>query len=128
MTNQTDPDLTALLHAQIPFAELLGLRAIAATPAEVRAAGDWRPDRCTSGGVLHGGFLMAAADTVGATCAALNLPSGATNATALSSKARVLTCAHLAQVLDRFLTDLGESITPHPYHTWRWAVCAARRA
>jgi 1,4-dihydroxy-2-naphthoyl-CoA hydrolase len=45
----------------------------------------WQPDLCTSGGVLHGGALMALADTLGAVCAFLNLPSGAGTATISSS-------------------------------------------
>jgi uncharacterized protein (TIGR00369 family) len=41
----------------------------------------WAPELCTAGGVLHGGALMAFADTLGAICAFLNLPEGATTAT-----------------------------------------------
>lgn len=81
MTHTTEPGLTELLHAQVPFAETLGLRAVAADPAEVTAVCDWQPGRCTVADVLHGGYLMAVADTVGATCTALNLPPGATTTT-----------------------------------------------
>jgi uncharacterized protein (TIGR00369 family) len=45
----------------------------------------WRDDLCTAGGVLHGGALMTLADSVGAVCAFLNLPSGAGTATISSS-------------------------------------------
>lgn len=41
----------------------------------------WAPERCTTGGVLHGGVLMALADSIGAYCAMLNLPRGAGTAT-----------------------------------------------
>ena len=34
------------------------------------------PELCTAGGVLHGGVLMALADSAGAVCAFLNLPRG----------------------------------------------------
>ena len=44
----------------------------------------WAPQRCTAGGVLHGGVLMTLADTVGAVCAYLNLPEGAGTATVQS--------------------------------------------
>ena len=36
-----------------------------------------RPDLCTSGGILHGGAIMAFADMLGATGAVFNLPDGA---------------------------------------------------
>jgi uncharacterized protein (TIGR00369 family) len=69
------------LVAAMPFAERLGLRVETATKDEVRGSLDWTEELCTAGGVLHGGALMAAADSVGALCAFLNLPEGATTAT-----------------------------------------------
>jgi 1,4-dihydroxy-2-naphthoyl-CoA hydrolase len=67
--------------AVIPFAAELGLELTAAEAEEVRGRMAWAPERCTAGGVLHGGALMAFADTLGAVCAFLNLPEGATTAT-----------------------------------------------
>ena len=69
----------------MPFAERLGVRLGEATPERVSGALDWAHDLCTAGGVLHGGALMAAADSLGALCAYLNLPDDATTAT-LESK------------------------------------------
>jgi 1,4-dihydroxy-2-naphthoyl-CoA hydrolase len=69
------------LVAAMPFAERLGLRVETATKDEVRCSLEWAEELCTAGGVLHGGALMAAADSVGALCAFLNLPEGATTAT-----------------------------------------------
>jgi 1,4-dihydroxy-2-naphthoyl-CoA hydrolase len=69
------------LVAAMPFAERLGLRVETATKEEVRGSLEWAEELCTAGGVLHGGALMAAADSVGALCAFLNLPEGATTAT-----------------------------------------------
>ena len=51
----------------------------------------WAPERCTSGGILHGGVLMALADSLGGICAFLNLPPGALTAT--TSSATVFTRA-----------------------------------
>ena len=65
----------------MPFAAGLGLAVDAAAPEEVRGGLDFRPELCTAGGVLHGGALMAAADSLGAICAFLNLPAGASTAT-----------------------------------------------
>lgn len=67
------------------MAELLGIRFVEAAPDRVVAELAIRDDLRTFGGRLHGGSLMALADTVGATAAFLNLPPGATTAT-LESK------------------------------------------
>lgn len=75
------PNDTASLMASMPFAAALGVEITAATPQHVTATMSWSPERCTTGGLLHGGALMAFADTVGAVCAALNLPVGAGTAT-----------------------------------------------
>ena len=47
---------------------------------------EWAPDRCTIGGVLHGGALMNLADSLGAILAYLNLPEGAIGTTTIESK------------------------------------------
>jgi 1,4-dihydroxy-2-naphthoyl-CoA hydrolase len=69
------------LVALMPFAQELGVQVGAATKDEVRGRLDWRPELCTTGGALHGGALMALADSIGAICAFLNLPDGANTAT-----------------------------------------------
>jgi len=58
----------------MPFAERLGLELTQTEAGEVRGTLAWREDLCTAAGILHGGALMAMADSVGATCAVLNLP------------------------------------------------------
>jgi uncharacterized protein (TIGR00369 family) len=65
--------------------ELLGIRFVEATSDRVVAELTYRPDLTTVGGSLHGGTLMALADTVGAAATVLNLPPGATTTT-LESK------------------------------------------
>jgi 1,4-dihydroxy-2-naphthoyl-CoA hydrolase len=65
----------------MPFARHLGIEVTAATRDEVRARLAWAAHLCTSGGVLHGGVVMALADTSGALCAFLNLPEGAGTST-----------------------------------------------
>jgi len=78
------PDLAALV-ASMPHAQALGITLEAASADEVVGGFDWAPDRCTAGGVIHGGALMALADSVGAVCAFLGLPPGATTATTSST-------------------------------------------
>jgi uncharacterized protein (TIGR00369 family) len=67
------------------LAELLGIRFVEAGKDRVVAELTIREDLRTVGGSLHGGTLMAFADTVGATATVLNLPRGA-GTTTLESK------------------------------------------
>jgi uncharacterized protein (TIGR00369 family) len=72
----------------MPFCALLGATTVTSTPAQVRLRLDWSPQRCTVGGVLHGGALMALADAAGGLCAHLNLPAAdGSHATATISSA-----------------------------------------
>jgi uncharacterized protein (TIGR00369 family) len=69
------------LVGSMPFSGACGVELDGARPEEVIGHLDWREDRCTVGGVLHGGALMTLADSLGAICAFLNLPDGATTST-----------------------------------------------
>ena len=70
------PDPADLL-AMMPFAVALGMTVEAAAAGCVQARLSWAAERCTAGGLLHGGVLMSLADTAGAICAFLNLRDGA---------------------------------------------------
>jgi len=74
------------LVAAMPFAERLGIEIESATAAEVRGGLAWAADLCTAGGIVHGGVLMALADSVGGLCAYLNLPEGASGTATIESK------------------------------------------
>ena len=78
------PDPSDLM-AMMPFASRLGIELTAATPEAVTGSLTWREDLCTTGGLLHGGALMALADSLGGLCAFLNLPSGAATTTISST-------------------------------------------
>ena len=80
----TDTNTDQLL-ALMPFAVQLGIELDAAAPEEVSGRLAWAPERCTVAGVMHGGALMAFADTLGGVCAYLNLPAGAQTTTINSS-------------------------------------------
>lgn len=67
------------------FPGLMGIELKEAAPERVVAALTVRPDLCTTGGVLHGGAIMAFADTLGAVGTFLNLPDGARTTTIESS-------------------------------------------
>ena len=78
-------DRTTDISGAIPFAGVLGVEVDEATKDQVRGRLAWRQDLCTSVEVMHGGALMAFADTLGALCASLNLPEG-TFTTTIESK------------------------------------------
>jgi 1,4-dihydroxy-2-naphthoyl-CoA hydrolase len=88
---QEDP-LTRLNDNMLPFARLLGVRFLTADQDRVTAEIIVREDLCTRPAVLHGGALMAFADTLGAAGTILNLPEGA-GTTTLESKTNFITAA-----------------------------------
>ena len=106
-----DEQLTELAHRQMPFTVDLGLRIESGSAEQVVATADWRADRCTAGGVLHGGYLMALADSVGAICAVQNLPPGTTTST-IESKSNFF----------RAVADGTVSITSVPLHRGRTTI------
>jgi uncharacterized protein (TIGR00369 family) len=89
-TEPSAEDQTAEFCALMPFAATLGLERVHATREQVQASLAWTPARCTGGGVLHGGAIMALADSVGGYCAFLNLPPGAAGTTTIESKTNFL--------------------------------------
>ncbi|MEZ6023115.1 MAG: PaaI family thioesterase [Hyphomonadaceae bacterium] len=77
----------------MPFAKLMGVIITEATQDRVVGDLEVRADLCTAGGILHGGAIMAFADTLGATGAFLALPSGAVGTTTIESKTNFLGAA-----------------------------------
>lgn len=67
------------------FPGLLGMALTEATRERVVATLTVRPELCTTGNTLHGGALMAFADTLGAIGTFVNLPPGARTTTIESS-------------------------------------------
>jgi 1,4-dihydroxy-2-naphthoyl-CoA hydrolase len=86
----TDPAATELIHAQVPLCATLGITADAARPDEVVLSLDWSPSLCTGNNVLHGGIVMALADSAGGVCAFMNLPDGARGTATIESKTNFL--------------------------------------
>lgn len=107
----TDAALTAFAHDSMPFAAELGLTIDAGGADQVVGRASWQADRCTVGGALHGGYLMALADSVGAMCAASNLPEGAGTST-VESKTNFL----------RGVTEGEITITSTPLHVGRTTI------
>src|SRR5215510_13188034 len=68
--------LQLLNDHQLPFAKVLGLKFVAASETGVKAEMVVKPELCTRPEILHGGAVMAFADTLGAAATILNLPEG----------------------------------------------------
>lgn len=79
----------------LPFAKLMGVELLAVSAEGARGRLLVRPDLCTSGGVLHGGAIMAFADTLGAMAGFQALPEGARGTTTLESKTNFLGAARV---------------------------------
>lgn len=98
--------------ASMPFCREIGVEFTAVAAAEVRARLAWSPQRCTIGGAMHGGAVMALADGAGAVCAFLNLPEGAVGTTTVSSATNFL----------RAIRDGHAEAVSRPLHAGRSTV------
>ncbi len=83
MSEQPSPQQ---IRDTMPFAALIGVELVEMTPELVRGRMEWAPERCTAGGLLHGGALMALADGCGGVCAFFNLPEGSIGTATIESK------------------------------------------
>jgi uncharacterized protein (TIGR00369 family) len=86
--------LSRIKSEMLPFSELLGIEFVHAAPDRVVAQLVVRDELCTRPAVLHGGAIMAFADTLGATGTILNLPEGA-GTTTIESKTNFIAAAPL---------------------------------
>ena len=84
----------------------LGIRLTEVSPERVLATLEVRPELCTIGKTLHGGTIMAFADTLGAVGTVLNLPAGH-RTTTIESKTNFLGAAPLGTSV------IGESTPLH---------------
>jgi uncharacterized protein (TIGR00369 family) len=97
--------------ATMPHALELGIELQDASPESVTATMPYLERHTTLGGALHGGALMAFADSLGAVCAFLNLPEGAGTST-IESKTNFL----------RGVTSGRVSGTAKPIHAGRRTI------
>lgn len=95
-----------IADAQQPLARLIGVEIVEATKAKIVGKLVVRPEICTTFDTLHGGAIMAFADTLGATGAFLNLPPGA-GTTTMESKTNFVGSAKVGS------TVTGESTPIH---------------
>lgn len=104
------------------FPGLMGVTITELTAERVVATMAVRPDLCTSGGILHGGALMAFADTLGAVGTVVNLPREGKRTTTTDSSTKFIGAAQAGSVVT------GECVALHRGRTtmvWQTTVRSA---
>ena len=99
-----DP-FAVLEQNKMPFAELLGIRILSAAPERLTAEMIVRDDLCTQPPVLHGGAVIAFADSLGGYATMLNLADGASTTT-IESKTNFLAPAPVGTTVSGECTAL----------------------
>lgn len=84
----------------MPFSKLMGVKISEATPEKLLGQIEVRPELCTSGGIMHGGAIMAFADAMGAIGAFITLPEGAKGTTTIESKTNFLGAAPVGETVE----------------------------
>ncbi|WP_315836235.1 PaaI family thioesterase [Bradyrhizobium prioriisuperbiae] len=98
--------LQQLRERPLPFATLLGIELVSAEPEKIVAHMVVRPELCTRPDVVHGGAVMAFADTLGAIGTVANLKEGA-GTTTIESKTNFIGAGPLGNRL------VGETTPVH---------------
>ncbi len=88
MTTIDDP--TAFIHSAMPLCRTLGITANTLTAERVELSLEWSATLCTTNHILHGGAVMALADSAGGAAAFFNLPTGTTGTSTIESKTNLL--------------------------------------
>ncbi len=108
-------------HLKGLLPELLGIQLLEVTQDKVVATLTVRPDLCTGGKILHGGAIMAFADTLGAIGTVVNMPQGHGTAT-IESKTNFIGGAASGTIVT------GESTPVHKGRTtqvWQTRITSA---
>jgi 1,4-dihydroxy-2-naphthoyl-CoA hydrolase len=100
----------------LPFSTLLGLTIVSVAPDCVKAELPVREDLCTRPAVLHGGAVMAFADTLGAVATIANLPDGA-GTTTIESKTNFFAAIPLGDIAKAECTPLHRGRTTMVWQT-----------
>lgn len=115
-------DITSLQQRiDLLFPGLMGIRLVEVAPDRVVAEMEVRANLCTAGGILHGGAIMAFADTLGAVGTVANLAPG-TGTTTTDSSTKFIAGAKAGT------TVRGESIALHRGRTtmvWQTSITNA---
>jgi 1,4-dihydroxy-2-naphthoyl-CoA hydrolase len=99
-------DPAARLQSELPpFPRWLGITVTSATPDRVVAELTVREELCTAGEIIHGGAIMAFADTIGALGTVMNLREGQ-GTTTLESKTNFFSPGPVGTLLTAETTPL----------------------
>lgn len=115
---KTQQEIEAIVHDLPPFGLALGLRFTTITPDRLVAEMAVETRHTNRNGVLHGGAIMAFADSIGGAAAMINLPEGHTTTT-LESKTNFLRPIRAGD------TAVGEATALHmgrTTHVWQTTV------
>ena len=96
--------------------ELLGIELVEVTPDKVLATLKVRAELCTTGKILHGGSIMAFADTLGAIGTVVNMPQGHGTAT-IESKTNFVGGAAEGSVITGECTPVHKGRTTQVWQT-----------
>ncbi|HEX8662679.1 MAG TPA: PaaI family thioesterase [Beijerinckiaceae bacterium] len=100
----------------MPFADHLGVEVVEATPERVVARLKVRPELCTVPAVLHGGAVMALADSLGAIATLANLADGQWTTT-IESKTNFLAAVPVGETATAECTPLHVGRTTMVWQT-----------
>ena len=110
-------DIASLKTLLAPlFPGLMGLEITEASPERIVATMRVRPDLCTTGDSLHGGALMAFADTLGGVGTFVNLPPGK-RTTTIESSTKFIGAARVGSVVTGECTALHRGRTTMVWQT-----------
>ena len=110
-------DIATLQKLLAPlFPGLMGLEISEAGPERIVATMRVRPDLCTTGESLHGGALMAFADTLGGVGTFVNLPPGK-RTTTIESSTKFIGAARVGSVVTGECTALHRGRTTMVWQT-----------
>src|SRR5215813_4695315 len=107
-------EIRQLLEPLLPG--LMGVTLVEVSPERVVAEMEVRPDLCTSGGILHGGSIMAFADTLGAVGTSMNLKSGS-GTTTVESSTKFLAAAQVGTTVTAECTPFHRGRTTMVWQT-----------
>lgn len=114
MTRLEPAALSRLLSGLFP--DTLGIEWLEVGAERVRARMPVRRELCTAGDVLHGGAMMALADTLGAVGTFVNLPEGA-RTTTIDSSTKFIAAAPLGSVVEAESTAFHRGRTTMVWQT-----------
>jgi uncharacterized protein (TIGR00369 family) len=114
--SMTTESISQFVTDPLPFARLLGLELVAVTPDRVEAVLQVREELCTRPAVLHGGAVMALADTLGAIATVANVAEGTTTTT-IESKTNFFAAIPLGDTARAECTPLHRGRTTMVWQT-----------